>query len=357
MTHTEIARLRLRNQHLVGQPFAKPEQVVQWLGAVQAQDYAGAKWAIAQRTAGVTGADLDRVFDDGRILRTHVLRPTWHFVLPADIRWLLKLTAPRINAASVAYNRQLELDDALFKRSNALITKALRDGKQLTRAELSAVLRRGRINATGQRLAHIIMRAELDAVVCSGGLRGKQFTYALLDEQVPHAPTPDREEALARLARRYFTSHGPATLRDYAWWCGLAAADARAGLELVKTELQSEDVDGSSYWFATSSTTATAINATIHLLPNYDEQFVAYRDRTAAVPSALRKKLDPKALAIIGNVVVINGQVIGSWRRRIETHGVAIGVNLLITLNRIQRAALHEAVDRYARFIGLPVKF
>ena len=330
---------------------------MQWLGAVQAQDYTGAKWGIAQRCASATDADIDHVFDDGKILRTHVLRPTWHFVSPADIRSLLELTAPRIKASMVAYMRVLELDEAVFRRSNALIAKALGGGHHLTRAELGAVLHRGRIRATGPRLAHMIMRAELDALVCSGVRRGKAHTYALLDERAPDFPAVDRNEALARLARRYFTSHGPATLRDYTWWSGLAAADARAGLEMVKPELQSEVVEGSTYWFATSPDTAPFQHPTIHLLPNYDEQFVAYKDRTAAVPSSLRKQLDPRALAIIGNVVVMNGQVIGSWRRRIEKHGVAIEVKLLITLNKMQRAALQTAVDRYARFIRLPVEF
>jgi hypothetical protein len=357
LTHAQIARLRLQSQHLADKPFAKPEQVVQWLGAVQAQDYAGAKWAIAQRTAGATDADIDRAFDDGKILRTHVLRPTWHFVLPADIRWLLKLTVPRITAANVAYNRQLELDDALFKRSNALLAKALRGGRQLTRAELGAVLQRGKIAATGHRLGRIIMHAELAAVVCSGARRDKQLTYALLAERAPQSVTLDRAEALGQLARRYFTSHGPATLRDYAWWSGLAAADARAGLEMVKPELASQVVEGSTYWFAPPSEVAVTSHPSIHLLPNYDEQFVAYRDRTAAVPFALRKKVDPKALAIIGNVVVMNGQMIGSWRRRIEKHGVIIETSLLIKLNKLQRAALQTAVERYARFIGMPVKF
>ena len=355
LTHAAIAGLRLRNQHLAGKPLARPEQVVQWLCAVQAQDYAGAKWAIAQRTAGATDADIDRAFDDGGILRTHVLRPTWHFVLPADIRSLLELTAPRINAASVAYNRVLELDVSVFRRSNALLAKALGGGQHLTRAELGAVLHRGRISATGPRLARIIMRAELDAVVCSGARRGDLQTYALLDERAPDFPALDRNEALGRLARRYFTSHGPATLRDYAWWSGLAAADARAGLEIVKPELQSEVVEGSTYWFATSPTNAPFDTPIMHLLPNYDEQFVAYKDRTAAVPSSLRKRLDPKALAIIGNVVVMNGQVIGSWRRRTARQRLVIETDLLVALNKTLRVALAAAIDRFTRFANVSV--
>jgi hypothetical protein len=216
MTHLEIAHQRLHNQLISRQTFEKAGDVVGWLGAVQAQDYAAAKWAVGQRVQEATDVAIDRAFADGAILRTHVMRPTWHFVTPADIRWMLQLTAPRVNALNASYYRQRALDDDIFKRSNAILAKALQGGKQLTRTELASVLQQAGI-ATGDllRLTYLMIRAELDGVLCSGARRGKQFTYALLDEQAPQAKSLERDEALAELTRRYFTSHGPATLQDF----------------------------------------------------------------------------------------------------------------------------------------------
>ena len=206
---------------------------MRWLGAVQAQDYHGAKWALALRTRGVDSAALDRAFDAGAFLRTHVMRPTWHFVAPEDLRWLLALTGPRVHAVNAHPYRAFELDAPLFRRAHALLTRALRGGRSLTRLELATALEAGGIAARGQRLAYIVMHAEIDALVCSGPMRGKQHTYMLLEERVPPAPALARDEALATLARRYFTSHGPATAHDFAWWSGLTVADAREGVALA----------------------------------------------------------------------------------------------------------------------------
>lgn len=159
-----------------------------------------AKWSIAQRTRDVTNAALDRAFAEGAILRTHVLRPTWHFVLPADIRWLIELTAPRINARMAYYDRQLELTAAVFSKSNALIRRTLASGRHRTRKELAAVLHKGGIVANTQRLGHLMMRAELDLVICSGAPKGKQHTYALVEERAPRANALVAEPEIARLA-------------------------------------------------------------------------------------------------------------------------------------------------------------
>jgi len=214
-----ITSARLCNQRLSGAGFATPEDVVSWLGAVQAQEYAGAKWALALRMRRASQPMIDATFAAGTILRTHVLRPTWHFVAPADIRWMLALSKPRVSAAMASYNRRLELDATVFRRSQRAIVRALRGGVQLTRQELKAVLQRAGINpGTIQRLAHIVIQAELDAVICSGPTRGSQSTYVLFEERVPASRLLERDHALAELARRYFTSHGPAQLRDFAWW-------------------------------------------------------------------------------------------------------------------------------------------
>jgi len=185
MKNMDLARLRLYNQRLSATDVRNPEDVVRWLGAVQAQDYGGAKWAVGQRTQTATDSMVEQEFAEGKILRTHILRPTWHFVAPEDIRWMLKLTSPRVHAANAYMYRRLELDGAIFRRSHAALEKALQGGKQLTRSELASLLRKPGIPAEGLRLTYLMMRAELDGVICSGARRGKQFTYALLEERVP----------------------------------------------------------------------------------------------------------------------------------------------------------------------------
>jgi hypothetical protein len=233
MLNQDIAQWRLHAQHLTGTPLKTAADVVGWLGAVQSQDYAGAKWAVAQRTNGLTDADLDQAFADGSILRTHVLRPTWHFVTPADIRWLLAVTKPRVHALNAYMYRQCELDETLLRRSSDVLANALVGGRQLTRTELGASLAQAGIVAEGIRLGYIIHYAELEAVICSGARRGKQFTYALLEERAPQAKRLDPDAALAELAKRYFTSHGPATLKDLTWWSSLTLAEARMAVELA----------------------------------------------------------------------------------------------------------------------------
>ncbi|HEY8925947.1 MAG TPA: winged helix DNA-binding domain-containing protein, partial [Polyangia bacterium] len=270
MDLSDIAGARLANQRLVGSPSDRAEDVVRALGAVQAQDYAGAKWALGLRLDGHTDADVERAFDEGRILRTHVLRPTWHFVAPRDIRWMLALTAPRVRAAMAYYDRQLDITDGLCRRSQAVLAKALAGGNHLTREELGKALAGAGIVAQGQRLGNLMMRAELDAVVCSGPRRGKQFTYALLDERTPASPSLDRDEALAELASRYFIARGPALVPDFAWWSGLTVNDAQRAVTLAGARLRAVTVDGRTYWRGARARAATAPAALIHLLPSFD---------------------------------------------------------------------------------------
>jgi hypothetical protein len=237
---SKVAWQRVYNQRLEGPKFQRPGDVVAWFGAVQAQEYALAKWALGLRMEYATDDIIEQAFTDGAILRTHVMRPTWHFVTPADIRWILELTAPRVHAANGTMYRRLELEDALFGRSDEIIARAVEGGRHLTRAELGAALSVAGIDTTnGMRLGYIVHHAELEGVVCSGPRRGRQHTYALIAERAPQARRLARDEALAELTRRYFTSHGPATVKDFAWWSGLTIADVKAGLAML--DLCSED--------------------------------------------------------------------------------------------------------------------
>ena len=340
-----IASRRWRAQGLA-RPLARtPEDVVRRLGAVQAQEYGPAKWALGLRCPpGITESAVERAIDSGRILRTHLLRPTWHFVSSADIGWMLELTAPHVHRRMASYDRQLGLDAPVMTRAAGVIERALGDSGCLTRRELGARLERAGLPGKSRELAHIMMHAELEGLVCSGPRRGKQSTYALLSARAPAGQRLAREEALAELARRYFTSHGPATLRDFVWWSGLSTSDARRGLEMNQTRSQS--VDGVTYWAVGREPRMTANpETTVHLLPVYDEYLVAYRDLKAVARPAY----------LLGNFqhsLVVGGQVAGSWRTILGRDGVTLDLSPTRRLTAKERQSLDRAVQRYREFIG-----
>jgi DNA glycosylase AlkZ-like len=348
----DIIRLRLRNQRLTRTGCQTAADVVSWLGAVQAQDYPGAAWAIGLRASGITAGDVGRAFDDGRLLRTHVMRATWHFVAPADIRWLLALTGPRVSRVCSHYCRKAGLDEKIFTRSRRTIERALRDGRQLTRPEIGAALRRVGIDVRGTDLAFVVMRLELDAVVCNGARRGKQFTYALMDERVPATRTLTRDEALVELTMRYVTSHGPATIRDYVWWSGLTVREARAGIDMVRSAVEKVTIDDLTYWFVPSKGTAPLRAPTVHFLPNYDEYLIAYKDR-----GTVRDETSPTLplRQAFSHLLVIDGRIRGTWKRTLGTRTTGIEVRLLRPLNRAETRAAAAEAERFGAFVNAPV--
>lgn len=331
-----------------------PAEVVRHLLAVQSQDYPNAKWAVAQRLDGADEAGLDHAFDVGEIVRTHVLRPTWHFVASEDLRWLLALTGPRVHQASAYQYRLLEIDRPLASRSRRVIERALRGGVSLTREELGGRLREAGIDGPAGRFGYLIIDAELEGVICSGPRRGRKQTYALLEERLPPAPPRTRDEALAELARRYVGGHGPAQVADLAWWSGLTVADARRALESASPPLIRETVEGRTFWLSPSSPTARVENPVIHLLPNYDELLVAFRDRSDAFDPQLPARLRV-AQVILGHVVVRDGLVVGSYRRRDNPGPTTLDVDLAVALDKREQSALRGAVERFASFLARPV--
>jgi hypothetical protein len=351
---SHIARWRLHNQALDKPRFDQATDVVRWMGVVQAQDFAAAKWALGQRMTAATETVVARAFNEGAILRTHVLRPTWHLVLPSDIRWMLALSAPRVKAASAYQHRALGLTPTLLRRSHAVLEKALSGGHQMTRAEFGAALDGGRIALrTPLIVSQLLMAAEVDGVICSGPLRGKQHTYALLEERAPLTPSLARDEALSRLAQRFFTSHGPATIRDFAWWSGLLARDARRGLEAASSELACEVVDGEKYWRTPSDEQPSPRGGRrAHLLPNYDEYIVAYADRRAVYDVHRAASSDPRSSPLFSHTVLVQGRVVGTWRRSVRADAVAVTILLTHRLGRADKAAVTGAVQRYAAFLG-----
>lgn len=350
----EIGLQRLYNQRLIGTTFNTPEEVVLWMGAVQSQEYQPAKWSLGLRIQNPTDDSIEQAFTDGRILRTHVLRPTWHFVIPADIRWMLELTAPRVNALSAYYYRQLELDDALFARSNAIFVEALENNHYLTRAELKSELAEAGIIAEGVRLSYIVMRAELDAVICSGPRRGKQFTYALLAERAPQALVLERDEALAELTRRYFSGHGPATLRDFVWWSGLTVADAKRGLEMVSWHLNHLEINEQTYWLSASMSPVIEPSQMAYLLPTFDEFVVGYtsfdQTRLGGHPP------DKKEVYYSYSTLVVADRIAGSWKRTLNRGTAVIDIAPFCPLSTTESESITAAAQRYGDFLNVPVQ-
>ena len=372
----DIALDRLHSQQFVQTNFQTPGEMVAWLGAVQSQEYAFAKWALRLRLPHVSDEVIEQAFTDGAILRTHVMRPTWHFVTPADIRWMLELTAPRVHAFNATYYRKLGLDEATLTRSKNVIGRTLEGGNQLTRAELAEALEQGGI-VTGDtmRLGFIMGHAELDALICSGARRGKQFTYALLDERAPNAKSLPRDEGLAELVLRYFTSHGPAQVDDFAWWSGLTKGDTRRGLEMVGRELTNEVIDGKTYWFSASTTPPNMISPTAMLLPTYDEYVIGYTDRSALFetppePTDAKEgnpttdkqarvvELFPdaaKANIVFDSLIMMSGKVIGSWRRTFSKGAVVIELAPMRVWTPAETESVSTAADQFGAYLGMPV--
>ncbi|HTF82611.1 MAG TPA: winged helix DNA-binding domain-containing protein [Cytophagales bacterium] len=315
MQKKHIALQRLQSQHIHQQHHTKPEEVVRWMAAMQAQDYEMVKWGIGVRIHGESNDILvEKALDEGKILRTHVLRPTWHVVAAEDIYWMLELTAPHVKRAASYYNKQLGLDDAILKKSNTIILKALEKSKFLTREAIVSLLQQANIDTNDQRGGHLLFDAELNGLVCSGPRQGKHQTYALLEERVPTRHTLDRDEALATLALRYYRSHGPATAKDFMWWSGLSMGDVKKALHYNSGSLHSEQIEEETYWYVLEGGPVKTKDKIIEVLPAFDEFMVAYTERSASLaPAYARDTISGNG--IFKPIIVADGQVIGIWRR------------------------------------------
>ncbi|MFN7115614.1 MAG: winged helix DNA-binding domain-containing protein [Saprospiraceae bacterium] len=352
MTHPEIAQHRLRNQQITHTSFQTASDIVGWLGAVQAQDYAMAKYAVGLRLPIATDDIIEQAIDNAHIIRTHILRPTWHFVAADDVYWMLELSAPQILRLLATNDHKLGLDAALFTRSNDVIAKALEGGKYLTREELMLELEKAGIATDPSRAVHFMMTAELMGIVCNGVRRGKQFTYALLAERVPNKKLLHRDEALAALALRYFTSHGPATVHDFSWWSGLSVTEARKGLAAIQADLSNETIQGKTYYFSPNIINASE---SIYLLPAFDEFMVSYRDRSASLDPAFAKE-PITSNGIFKPIIVVNGRVVGVWKRTLQKNSVLIEPAYFNAADRLSEDALHAAALPFGEFLELPVE-
>jgi hypothetical protein len=351
MTLKDIARFRLYNQQVSYKQFKTPEEVVSHLGAIQAQDYLGSLWAIGLRLPNATEKDIEKSLAERKIVRTWPMRGTLHYVAPEDIRWMLKLMTPKVIKGTNSRYKQLGLDDSIFAKSEEIFIKALKGGGQLTRPELYKKLTESKISTKDSRGLHILGNLAMKGIICFGPRKGKQQTFVLLDEWVSKNPELAKEKSLAEIAKRYFTSHGPATLQDFVWWTGLTVADAKTGVELNKTYLTREVIEGQTYIFAKNLSTPANNSKNAYLLPFFDEYLVAYKDRRAALDSAFTKQINAGG-GLLNPVIVIDGKVVGTWKRTLRKNSVEIGKYLLRALSKKEENLITDAEKLYTNFLG-----
>ncbi|MEO5593786.1 MAG: winged helix DNA-binding domain-containing protein [Chitinophagaceae bacterium] len=352
MKLSEIAAARLSSQQIASAKFKKVKDLVAYMGALQSQDYAMSKWAIGLRLPGSTETQIEKALDKGEIIRTHVLRPTWHIIAATDIYWMLALSADKIKALMKTMDKQLGLTEKIFIKSNILIEKAMRDCNHLTREELTDVLQKAKIPTQGNRLAHLLERAELDGIACSGKMNGNKKTYALLSERVPNKKEFSKEESLALLAKKYFTAHGPATVEDFSWWSGLTLTKARLGLEMVKSNFIAEKINEQTYWFSNDLHLPVKHTPSVHLLPAYDEFIISYKDRTAALDAEYHKKV-LTVNGIFNPAIILNGRVAGLWKRSFQNGGVHIETVFFQSTGKTIHSLVEKEANNFGQFVNM----
>jgi len=353
MTTVQLRNQRLLNQQIGNTEFTKPEEIVHWMGAMQAQDFGMAKWAIGLRLPGSKEKEIEEAFNQGRILRTHLLRPTWHFVTPSDIRWLLQLTGPKILARNKYYLIKSGLDKNILKRTNDFLAKELEGAQFKTRTQLQQALAKKKIKADGMRLAYIMMQAELDGIICSGPRLGNQFSYALIDDRVTSAEKFDATEAVGKLMNRFFESRGPATLHDFIYWSNLTMKEAKEGSELLDNRFVTEQINGHKHIYIPSDSNNKKIIQNGFLMPDYDEYGMSYKDKSFLLDKKNINRQE-KDTARLPHFIIINGVVAGTWTFTKKTEGrnriVILECNLPRPLSAVKQKALDKLTKRHRSF-------
>ena len=355
MIKTDIVAQRLVSQRIEGGKFEKPEEVVRWLGAIQAQDYLQSLWAIGLRLKSATVADVEQAILERRIVRTWPMRGTLHFVPPEDAKWMLRLSASRMLAKDGRRLKQLGLDEGIMEHCKELFYEALEGNKMLSRPDMMRLVEEAGISTEKQRGYHILWYVAQSGLICLGPMQDKQQTFVLLDEWAPYSRNLSLEESLAELARRYFSSHAPATVYDFAWWAGLTVTEARAGLDAARPGLLSEAIDGKEYWMKSDALDNRAYDASsINLLPGFDEYLLGYKDRSAVLAEEHAPKVVPGRNGVFRPIIVVGGRVVGTWKRKLKKNAIDITLNPFTRLGDLQQGAI-EVAKSYSEFVGLPL--
>jgi len=350
-TSIPIGQLRLVSQQIRASRCATAAEVVATLGAVQAQEYASALWAIGLRLPGSTAVDIERAVQTRSIVRTWPMRGTLHFVPALDVRWMLSLLTPRVVAGTATRVRQLELTDATFAKAGRILERALQGNRQLTREAVFQKFEQAGIHTAGGRGYHIVFRLSMQGLICHGPRAGKQQTFVLLDEWLPTRRSLDRDAALAELARRFFCGHGPATVQDFVWWSGLRVTEATSALHAVSSELECRMVTATEYWQAPGQSIPD--RREVQLLPSFDEYLLGYRDRIAVLDVAHAGKVVPGGNGMFMPVMVKDGRVIGVWNRVALKGRVRVTLTPFVALSKKASSLFTDAGKRFGAFHGL----
>jgi hypothetical protein len=354
MTQHEISHHRLGAQKLLETSPNSPQEIVHHLGAMQAQDYAMAKWAIGSRCE-ATEAEIEEAVNSAQIIRTHILRPTWHFVSADDIYWMLDLSGPQVQKMTISAAKKYGYDVKKLNQINSQIQKLLAGNNHLTREEIMKELDIKKSSNQDFLAAAIMMHAELDGLVCNGKMKGKQITYALLEERVSKPQSKlTKEEALAKLALRYFESHGPATLLDFSWWSGFPPTTCKLALNAIELQLTSAEIENQVYWFGKDLPDAINFRESVHFLPAFDEILISYKTREASI------LLEHQAKTFTNNgifkpIILENGKVIGTWKRMIKKDHVKIETDFFNVTQEEKKRALFEGIQSFENYLQTKV--
>lgn len=349
MSPEEIRLRRQYNQKLLKSNFTTPEQVVSCMAGMQAQEYAMAKWALALRMQDAAEPEIEKALDEGRILRTHLLRSTWHFVAQEDIRWMLDITAPRVIKTNAFMYRKCELDQVIFNKCNAILERLLRDNNYLSRDAIKIEFANKGIEGDGLRISLIMMQAELEGLICSGPRQGNQFTYALIEERAPNAKRLSRAEGLRELCFRYFKSRGPASLKDFTTWSSLTIKEVKEGLGMIEKDFEKTTIEGVEYYY--SSDMPPILKKQLDfLMPDYDEYGMGYKDRGVLIePGSAGNKNQ------FDRVIIVNGMIAGSWKRILKKDSVLLDIQLFKP-HKVTDRPIVSAIEKYSKFLGRKVE-
>jgi len=350
MTHPEISHYRLTSQKLYKTNPCSPQEIVQHLGAMQAQDYTMAKWAIGSRCDS-TEKVIEEAINSAKIIRTHILRPTWHFVASDDIYWMLDLSAPQVKRFTASAAKKYGYDEKKLDQTNSKIEKLLTGNNHLTRDEIMQELNIKKSSSEDFLSAAIMMNAELDGLVCNGKMKGKQITYALLEERVSKPKFKlTKEEALSKLAKRYFESHGPATLTDFSWWSGFPPTTCKLAINAIELQLNSVEIESQKYWFGNDISKDSDFRESVHFLPAFDEILISYKTREASILSEHQSKAFTNN-GIFKPIILENGKVIGIWKRTIKKDHAKIETQFFYETESHKKTILFEGIKAFENYL------
>jgi len=357
MTFSDISGLRLYNQKIAQPSFKKSEEVLSWLGAIQGQDYAGAKWSIGLRLVNAKETDVEDAFSRKQILRTWLMRGTLHMVSSKDLEWMRKLFAPKIIKGNARRYKELELDEPTLFKTNDIIVKVLQEKTRLNRKELLATIEENGISTQGQRAAYMLQRASYDGFICQTNTIRNVANFILIDKSFTDGMTLDRSEAIAELTKRYFKSRGPATIQDFVWWSGLTVAETKAGLEANKSLFCQEMIDGQTYWFPVENQSLKIARNLIRFLPGFDEFLLGYKDRSASLHPKFNNNWCPGNNGMFFPFIVMNGEVVGTWKRGFKKNVVVIEMNSFNPQKKLdENPVILDAANKFCKFIDLTLR-